>query len=181
MVGQTKPVFEEVAMMINELLKSLQSPPGWSRTITIVTLVAIAVFIASNWYNKGIIDSLREQISLLKTQVELARTEVVKSQSPSGNAPTQSTISPQPVSIKNENIQINQVPDLRGQLVLVEAENSRLETDIARLNREVASLTPLREELASANVRIKTRGRLLQEAKKWVREDTKQEIEEELK
>lgn len=168
-------------MIVKEILDILKSPPGWSRTITIAAIVAMATYAISSWYNKGVTDRLREQISLLKAQVEAVQVDAAKSKSSTGNTITQPTSSPQPFSIKNENIQLNQVPDLRGQLVVVETANRQLEGEIARLNREVASVTQLREELAAANVRIKTRGRLLEEAKKWVREDTKQEIEGELK
>jgi exonuclease VII small subunit len=160
-----------------DFLNHLLSPPSWKRTI-VVTAIAISSAIAVfNWYYKGVIDSLREQVSLSKAQVDAEKAKI-----PNDKAPPQPTAEiPLPISIKNENIQVNHAQDTRTQSHALESANMRLENEITRLNREVASITQLREELAMAKARIKVRGQLLEEAKKWVREDTKREIEAELK
>ena len=64
---------------------------------------------------------------------------------------------------------------------MVTAANHQLEGELTRLKSEAASVTQLREDIAAANARLKIRGRLLEEAKKWVTADVKRQIEGELK
>ncbi len=59
--------------------------------------------------------------------------------------------------------------------------NRQLEVELARLKNEAAAVTQLREDIAAANAKLNIRGRLLEEAKKWVTADIKREIEGELK
>lgn len=157
-----------------DFLNHLQSPPSWRQTIVVTAIAVSSAIYASNLYFKGVMDSLREQVSLSKAQVDAEKAKI-----PNDKAPPQPTAEiPPPISIKNENIQVNHAQDTRTQSHALESANMRLENEITRLNKDI---TQLREELAMAKVHIKARGQLLEEAKKWVREDTKREIEAELK